>query len=288
MAGSVVRLQQGRGAVELQPGLIEGRHIAVHLPNLMGFEQVTEMLLEHFDTPDQAGNVVILGDYVHHPAEHFRERYPGRRIVIYQLEQMVGSATWHSVEQVLQHVRGADELWDYDPLNVEFMSWHGVAVDRVIPMLYTERLRRLPFNPDPRTDVLFGGSINDRRYRILIDLQRWFYGRVTFNWIFGFRGADFDRALADAKIVLNLHAFEPWHRQEQTRIFYPLINGRMVVSEASETNAFGDCIVEAPPETLGETILYWLAEDRWRAFGPAAAERYRQQSIEWLAGIIAR
>ncbi|MFM9108009.1 MAG: hypothetical protein ACKOWF_15075 [Chloroflexota bacterium] len=272
----------------LQPGLIEGRHIAVHLPNLMGFEQVTEMLLEHFDTPDQAGKVIILGDYVHHPAEHFRERYPGRRIVIYQLEQMVGPVTWHPVEQVIRHVQGADELWDYDPLNVEFLGWHGVTVDRVIPMLYTGRLRRLPPNPDPRTDVRFGGAICDRRYRIFSDLQPWFQGRISFAWVIGFRGADFDRALADAKIVLNLHAFEPWHRQEQTRIFYPLINGRMVVSEASATNVFGDCIVEAPPEELGETIHYWLAEDRWRGFGPAAAERYREASIRRLAEITAR
>ena len=213
---------------------------------------------------------------------HFRERYPGSRIIVYQLEQMVGSVTWHSVQRVIDHIRDADEIWDYDPLNATFLSWYGITVDRVVPMLFTERLHRLPLSPDPRTDVLFGGSLNDRRYQILTDLQRWFYGRVTFAWIFGFNGSDFDRALADAKIVLNLHAFEPWHRQEQTRIFYPLINGRMIVSEASETNVFGDCIVEAAPEHLGETILHWLADDRWRAFGPAAADRYRESSRRWL------
>ncbi len=275
-------MDQRREAVVLQPGLIEGRHVAIHLPNLMGFEQVVEMLLEHFDTPDLAGNVIVLGDYVHHPAAHFRERYPGRRIIIYQLEQMVGSVTWHSVETVIEHLKGADERWDYDPLNVTFLAWHGVTIDRVVPMLYTERLRRLPANSDPRIDVLFGGSLNSRRYRIIEDVQRWFYGRVNFQWIFGFNGPDFDRAVADAKIILNLHAFEPWHRQEQTRIFYPLINGRMVVSETSETNAFGDCIIEAPPEHLGQTILHWLAEDRWREFGPAASERYRIASTRWL------
>ncbi|MGI9254949.1 MAG: hypothetical protein ACR2J8_14495 [Thermomicrobiales bacterium] len=271
-----------RETTVIQPGLVEGRFIGIHVPNLMGFEHVTEMLLEHVDEPAYAGTVFILGDYVHQPVSWFREQYPGRRIVIYQLEQMVGSATWHPIDRIIDNMRGADAIWDYDPLNVAYLSWYGVEIDRVVPMLYTERLRRLSLNPDPPVDVLFAGSLNDRRYQILFDLQRWFYGRVTFAWVFGLRGVEFDRTIENAKIILNLHAFEPWHRQEQTRIFFPLINGRMVVSETSEANGFGDCIVEADPGALGETILYWLAEDRWKHFGPAAAQRYQQASHRWL------
>lgn len=262
--------------------LIEGSHIRVHQSTAMGFDHAAEMLIEHFDVPAYDGSVFILGDYIFHPIEHFRALYPGARIVIYQLEQMVGSATWHPVERTIEHLRGADELWDYDPLNVVFLGWRDVRVDRVVPMLYTSSLRRVPLQDDPRIDVLFTGYINERRYRILRKLEQQTYNRVRFMWLLGVKGADLDAYIGDARIVLNMHAFEPWHRQEQTRIFYPLINSRMVVSETSERNWFGDCIIEADEDHLAETILYWLEDDRWRAFGLDAGERYRRMTERWL------
>jgi hypothetical protein len=262
---------------------IEGRHIRIHKSTAMGFDHASAMLLEHFDVPDRAGSVFILGDYIFHPIEHFRALYPGARIVIYQLEQMVGSATWHPVERTIDHLCGADELWDYDPLNVVFLGWRGVRVDRVVPMLYTQSLRQVPLQDEPRIDVLFTGYINERRYRILRKLEQQTYNQVRFMWLLGVNGADLDAYIGDARIVLNMHAFEPWHRQEQTRIFYPLINGRMVVSETSERNWFADCIVEADEDQLAETILSWLADDRWRTFGLEASERYRWNSARWLA-----
>jgi hypothetical protein len=252
-----------------------GNHVEIHVSRAMGFGNVAEMLLEHFDTPEHEGKTIILGDNIFHPVEHFRGLYPNRTIVVYQLEQMVGSQTWHPVPQIIERLGGADEIWDYDPLNVKYLSWYGVAVDRVVPMRYTQSLWRIALNPDPAVDVLFYGFLNERRFRILQKLQQMLYNRVTFMWLTGFPEPGLDRYIADARIVLNLHAFEPWHRQEQTRIFYPLINGRLVVSETSEYNAFGDCIVEADEDHLAETLLAWLADDRWRAEGLAASERFR-------------
>jgi hypothetical protein len=252
-----------------------GNHIQIHVARAMGFGNVAQMLLEHFDTPEHADTTFILGDNIFHPVDHFRALYPGHKLVIYQLEQMVGSVTWHPVQGIIEHLRGADEIWDYDPLNVKYLSWYGVTVDRVVPMRYTNALRRITLNPDPAVDVLFYGYLNERRFRIVRQLQQALYNRVTLMWLTGFPEPELDRYIADARIVLNLHAFEPWHRQEQTRIFYPLINGRLVVSETSEYNAFGNCIVEADEANLAETLLHWLADNRWRDEGLAASERYR-------------
>ena len=255
--------------------LIGGDHIQIHVSRAMGFGNVAEMLLEHFDTEEHAGKTIILGDYIFHPVEHFRQLYPGRKIVVYQLEPMVGCETWHPVDRTIAHLRGADELWDYDPLNVTYLSWYGIEVDRVEPMRYTEALRRIALDPEPSVDVLFYGYLNERRFQILRELQRNLYNQVRFMWLTGFTEPQLDPYIADARIVLNLHAFAPWHRQEQTRIFYPLINGRLVVSEPSEVNAFGDCIVEAELDDLPEVLRYWLADDRWRQAGLAASERFR-------------
>jgi hypothetical protein len=269
----------GAGAVtSLQPGQIKGRHLAIHLPNLMGFEQETEMLLEHVDPPEFAGSVVILGDEVLHPAAPVRERDPGSGSSSTRWSRWWGRSPGIRSSGSSSTCRGADEIRDDDPRNVEYLGRYGVRVDRVIPMRCTGTLRRLPASPHPVTDVLVGGSMNDRRYGIFTDLQRWYDGRVTMARVFGFRGPGFDRALADANILLNLHAVEPWHRQEQTRIFYPLINGNLVISEVSEATWFGDATVDAPESELGSTILRWLEDDRCREFGPTGSARFGERS----------
>jgi hypothetical protein len=263
---------------------LRGVHVRVHRSTAMGFDHPTAMLLEHFDVPDHAGTTFVLGDNVFHPVAHFRQFYPASRIVVYQLEQMVGSETWHPVDRIVEHLRGADAVWDFDPLNAVFLGWRGVVVDRVVPMLYTHSLERVSLREQPRIDVLFTGYLNDRRHRIFSVLQQRLYQhRVRLMWLQGVEGPDLDHYIGDARIVLNLHAFEPWHRQEQTRIFYPLINGRMVVSETSETNWFGDAIVEAEVDGLADALLHWLAKDRWRGYGLEARGRFRRQTAAWLA-----
>jgi hypothetical protein len=261
-----------------------GSYIRIHQSRAIGFDHVSTMLLEHFDCPEHAGKTFILGDYVYHPVNHFRQLYPDSRIVIYQLEQMVGSKTWHPVSRTIDHIRGADEIWDLDRLNVTYLGWHQVAVDRVVPMLYTKSLRRVTLQPDPTIDVLFYGYLNDRRYRIIRQLEQRLYNRIKLMWLYGVHGEVLDQYIGDCRIILNLHAFEPWHRQEQVRIFYPLINGRLVVSETSELSSFDDCIVETDSENLADTLLYWLSEDRWRDHGLVASERFRARSEAWLRG----
>src|SRR5215211_6744216 len=153
--------------------LLIGTHIHVHVCRAMGFGNVAEMLLEHFDSERHAGKTIILGDYISHPVEYFRQLYPGRKIVIYQLEQMVGSQTWHSVERTIEHLRGADEVWDYDPLNVTYLDWYGVE-----PMRYTRALRRIALKAEPSIDILFYGFLNERRFRIVHQLQRNLYNQA--------------------------------------------------------------------------------------------------------------
>lgn len=258
---------------------IAGQHILIHRVDAFGFADVATMLLEHFDRAEHAGKVFILGDYIFHPVSYFRQLYPGRRIVIYQLEQMVGSETWHSTPQIIAHLRGADEIWDLDPLNATFLTWQGILVNRIVPMRFTQALLRIPLEPEPTIDVLFYGYMNERRFAIVHELERWLYNRTRLVWLYGIQGRELDRYIANSRIILNLHAFEPWNRQEQVRIFYPLINGRMVVSEPSEFNAFGDCIVEAPSKDLAAVLHFWLAEDRWRSKGLAGQEEFRRMPL---------
>lgn len=267
---------------------VEGRYVKVHERNIF-FAHVTAMLLHYYDTEEHAGSVFILGDYITHPIEHFRSLYPGRKIIAYQLEQLVGGENWHSVNQTIANLARMDAIWEFDALNCTYLSWHGITASRLVPMRYTPSLRFAPSVPvvrDPSIDVLFYGYINPRRFRFLQAIQQNFYGRLKWVHAYGIFGPELDELIARSKVILNLHPFEPYHRQEQVRMFYPLINEKCVLSEQSQLSWFGDSILECTESELVRGIE--RAMDSWRKVGEDGAERFeRETSTErgYLAAI---
>jgi hypothetical protein len=63
-------------------------------------------------------------------------------------------------------------------------------------------------------------------------------------WAYGLDFDALDEYISRSKIILNLHMSEPYNRQEQIRMFYPLINGKCIISEKSQYNYYGDMIFE--------------------------------------------
>ncbi len=63
-------------------------------------------------------------------------------------------------------MKQADHVWDYSPLNCAFPEQTGVSAVHV-PIGYSSALERLPHDVAKDIDVLFYGSINARRSRIL-------------------------------------------------------------------------------------------------------------------------
>jgi len=259
--------------------LIEGRHCAVHQLN-ESFGQVSTMLLEHFDTPAYSNVVFSLGTYIHSSAEQLQKQFPGARIIIYQLEQLMDTGTM-SARQIVENVRGASEIWDYDTLNIQYLKYYGIQADRHVPLLYTHGLERVINREDPEIDVLFYGWINPRRSVVFQRLQAEFYGRVKLAWVYG--TFDLDTHIANSKVVLNLHASEPWNRQEQVRMFYPVINGKAVVSEPSQINNMVGEIVESGFDEMTDELVDICYSDRWRALGLNAKERFRTRTEQFLS-----
>jgi hypothetical protein len=251
----------------------------VHERNIF-FAHVTAMLLHYYDTEEHAGSVFILGDYITHPIEHFRALYPGRKIIAYQLEQLVGGENWHSVKQTIEHLSRMDAIWEFDALNCTYLSWHGVTASRLVPMRHTPALRFAPSSVpsvrEPSIDLLFYGFINARRFRFLQTIQQKFYGRLKWVHAYGIFGPELDELIARSKVILNLHPFEPYHRQEQVRIFYPLINEKCVLSEQSQLSWFGGSILECSESELVRGIE--RAMDCWRPLGEEGAERFERET----------
>lgn len=148
--------------------------------------------------------------------------------IIYQLEQVFPGAQWlspHYVDLLRRH-----EVWDYSETNIaELQRLFGIRASHV-PIGYTQSLERIPIALARDIDVLFYGSMNDRRQRILDGLRA---RGLKVEAIFGVYGRDRDALIARSKLVLNMHFYEA-KRFEMARVSYLLANGVLVVSEESE------------------------------------------------------
>ena len=76
---------------------------------------------------------------------------------------------------------------------------------------------------------------------------------------------------------LNIHAYEGNNRQEQVRMFYPVINGACVVSERSARNYMDGCITECPLQYIPETIENILKNDMWKKLGDNAVYNFMRR-----------
>ena len=149
----------------------EGKHIIVHIQNVH-FYYLAVMVLEHFDIPEFKDYVINIGDYFYPEAiANYKKTYPNKRIVAYQLEQLVPRNDWWDFNFVINNIKNADEIWDYDPLNVAVLESHGIRVSHVIPMLYTQALDTIKSKVDPKIDILFYGTGNNRRLQMLKDIH---------------------------------------------------------------------------------------------------------------------
>ena len=181
----------------------------------------------------------------------------GRRTVIYQLEQLSEREGWFDAKR-LEVLRRAGAVWDYDRRNIGFLEARGLEGVRHLPLGFHEGLGTIP-DVEPEIDVLFYGSINERRKAILSALAP--HARV--HALFGAYGEKRDAHIAQARIVLNVHYYES-QLMEQVRISYLLNNRRFVLSETAADNPYGDALATAPYDRLVEACRFYLAHPEAR------------------------
>jgi hypothetical protein len=114
-------------------------------------------------------------------------------------------------------------------------------------------------------DVLFYGSLNERRVKVLGKLQE---KGVKVTDLFGVYGHKRDAYISRSKIVLNIHFFES-KVFEIVRISYLLANRKFVISELGsdrKIETFFDAgLVFSTYDTIIDTCLNYLKDGRIRA-----------------------
>ncbi len=146
--------------------------------------------------------------------------------IISNLEQISPDSPWMKGQypELLRKFR----VWDYSPQNIRVLKQLGICEAEYCGIGYNKTLEHEMHIDSKDIDVLFYGSLNERRIKILNELAR---QRVRVKHLYDVYGAERDKYIARSKIVLNVHYYEA-AIFEIIRVSYLLANKQFVVSEA--------------------------------------------------------
>jgi hypothetical protein len=230
------------------------------------FREAAEALLSALGS---LGHGVELGENTFHPdatnilfGTHLLSEQEARRLpaasILYNLEQLGGAHLPPWYVSLASHFR----IWDYSPLNLA--RWNQVTClepPALVELGYAPELQRIPSASVQDIDVLFYGSLNERRSKILRELD---VAGVKVHYSFGVYGAQRDRLIGRAKIVLNLHAY-PTELFEIVRVSYLLANAKAVVTETSpDLGSLADAVAACPYDELVKGCITLLEDEAER------------------------
>ena len=243
------------------------------------FDHVEKTLYEYFGNNKAFDDVVfILGYNVLPNIDFLRKQYPKFRLIAIQLEQLHKESLWVN-RRNYQILKSVDEVWDYDHNNIKWMLENYKIKAKFFPMLYTSSLKTI--NPiemvNPDIDVLFYGYTNERRAKLFYHMQHKFSSKIRFFNLYGVWGNELNDYISRSKIILNVHTNEI-ARQEQVRMYHPVINGRCVLSEKSDYNYLGKSIVECSYADILTTTLDLLKNDKWKQIASSCEDIYSEIS----------
>ena len=183
--------------------------------------------------------------------------------IIYNFEQLSESSAW--MTPALIKLFEKFQVWDYSKRNIEQLKKIGISENvRYVPLGYVEEMTRIPPKKEQDIDVLFYGSINPRREKIINDLKA---AGLNVEALFGVYGKARDAYIARAKVIVNIHYYET-NIFELVRVSYLLANKKAVVSEYTETTEidedFIDGVALAPYDQLVDKCKELIGSDELR------------------------
>ncbi|MDR6901655.1 hypothetical protein [Rhizobium miluonense] len=182
--------------------------------------------------------------------------------IIVNMEQVSAESSWinHRYLGLLKKFA----VLDYSERNRQGLARFGVPAE-ILDVGYNRHLTRVPQAPVKDIDVLFYGSVNERRKNVLVALQA---SGLNLVHLFGVYGAERDAFIGRSKIVLNVHHFDA-AIFEICRVSFLLANGACVVSEGNihdpEVAAFAEGMAFCNYDRLVETCIELVRDDERRS-----------------------
>lgn len=156
-------------------------------------------------------------------------------------------------------------IWDYSRRNIENFRKMGCKnLLYHVPIGYVPELTCIAPASSQDIDVLFYGSTNARREKIMKELKQSGLNVVT---LFGAYGKERDSVIARAKVIINIHFYDA-SIFEIVRISYLLANHKAVVAECNEDTEIDDdlktAVALAQYDKLVETCIELVNNDEKR------------------------
>ena len=125
------------------------------------------------------------------------------------------------------------ETWDYSERNI--IKFHELGLQRIkhLKIGFQKELVRIPKSSVQDIDVLFYGTMNERRITVINLLKA---AGLQVHTAFGIYGPERDQLISRSKIVLNNHFYHS-HIFEIIRVFYLMTNSVAVVGEVNPSTA---------------------------------------------------
>lgn len=181
----------------------------------------------------------------------------GYNCVIYQLEELTEEQDWHLKIQETLHSDCV--VWDFSEQNVEYLSQKGInAIYK--PLGFHERMKQIQHKMKKDIDVLFYGSKNERRIKVLKALNE----KCNLKVLFGVYGEERDSWIARSKIILSLYYYEA-KMFDDIRMAYLMNNKVFTIVEDSPYKKYDDVLVFAAYDEIVDACEYFLNNDQLRS-----------------------
>lgn len=177
--------------------------------------------------------------------------------IIFNTEQLAEDSVW--MNPAYKNIIANHYIWDYSQSNLTFIPHQNKSL---ISFYYEPNLNRIQCQEPKEWDLIFYGSVNERRKKILEELNN---RGLKLRAIFGVYGPDRDELIGRSRAVINLHFYDSQLLQ-QIRIFYPLINKIPVISEnyphSSAPAVYGECIFTPGERRFTDYVVSLIKSER--------------------------
>ena len=159
---------------------------------------------------DDKTNAIIIVDIYNvsknFDVKYFKLKYPNYKIIAFNQEPLLAKQRQFMHKLFYKFLVDADEVWDYDEKNIEFIKNINSNVKLHILKPYKDWSVYKPVEKD--IDILFYGAINEHRAKVLNELEKRYKVVILQNiW-----GDDLDNLIIRSKILLNVHFHSYRHK----------------------------------------------------------------------------
>lgn len=183
---------------------------------------------------DKSNNVIICGAHDFSRTQSidlYKKKYD--KVIVFNQEPLTATQRQFMHKGYFAWLKQADEVWDYDEQNIEVLKLIRPYVKLHILKPYKDWSKYAPVAKD--IDILFYGSMNEHRVKILNELKKKYKVAIIQTW----DGRVLDSYIMRSKVLLNLHYYYESSMQEQARMIRWIGSPCRIVSEKSHKNYLG-------------------------------------------------